>query len=494
VPITVGELLDMPHLRLTMHSGESGLDRTVSWTHTTDLPEPWRWVAGGELLMTNGMSFPKSAAAQENLVRQLVEHGATALAIGEEMYCPPLTRRLAKVSDELGFPVLWIAYPLPFVSISRTVAEATLLEQSQRLIRTERVYRALQRVSADKDGLRALTAGLSRELRCPVLLCERATGGLWSGDPGPDTDVRAAVAAQAGRLRAGVMATRLEDDRRVLTLSLPTHPDAVLVCEPTPDHEPDAILLQHAATVCALGLSQAQLTIEHERRAGAELLVQILDGYLSPTSLDQHLAERALNPRRIVVIAARGEDPDRMRDLHLRLWRTDTPHLTVHRSGLALSVVTIDDVARYLQAVGTDAHVGISDTVGHATRIADSQKEARWALDVAESHATGPVRYSQAVQQLGPRTPDEAKAFVRQVLQAVLDRPAAESAELVDTLARFLEHGRSWQRTAEAMHLHRQTVLYRIRKIEQLTGLDVSETADLATLWVAVTTLRRLQV
>ena len=93
VPITVRELLEMPHLRLSLHSGESGLDRAVSWTHTTDLPEPWRWVAGGEFLMTNGMSMPRTASGQENLVRQLVEHGAAALAVGAEMYSPPLTRR-----------------------------------------------------------------------------------------------------------------------------------------------------------------------------------------------------------------------------------------------------------------------------------------------------------------------------------------------------------------------------------------------------------------
>ena len=175
VPITVGELLEMPHLRLSLHSGESGLDRTVSWTHTTDLPEPWRWVAGGELLMTNGMSMPRTASGQEELLRQLVEHGAAALAIGAEMYAPPLTKRLRSVSDELSFPVLWVAFPMPFVSISRTVAEATLLEQSQRLIRTERIYRALQLVSADKEGLRVSDEGavararLSRhDLRPPV--------------------------------------------------------------------------------------------------------------------------------------------------------------------------------------------------------------------------------------------------------------------------------------------------------------------------------------
>ena len=488
MPITVGELLEMPHLRLSLHSGGSGLDRTVSWTHTTDLPEPWRWVAGGELLMTNGMSMPSTAAGQEELVRQLVEHGAAALAIGAEMYSPALTKRLAKVSDELSFPVLWVAFPMPFISISRTVAEATLLEQSQRLIRTERIYRALQMISADKDGLRVLTGSLSRELDCQVMICERTSGGLWTGDDGPAADVQEAVREQRGRLRAGVMARHLDVDKRVLMTTLPTHADALLVCLPRPDAEPDAILLQHAATVCALGISQARLTIEHERRTGAELLVQILDGHIPPEATRQHFLERGLDPATRVAVAARGEDEASLRELHVQLWRSDTPHLTVHRSGLALSIVGSEQrsLDRYIEAAGREARIGISDPVGSTSRIGEAEKEARWALDIAEKRSVAQVRYAEAVPDLGPRTPDEADAFVRRVLQPVLNRPDAESRELLATLSSFLEHDRSWQRTAKALHVHRQTVLYRIRKVEQLTGLNVSRTMDLATLWVAL--------
>ncbi|MEP6816227.1 MAG: PucR family transcriptional regulator [Marmoricola sp.] len=493
VPISVSELLEMPHLRLTLHSGESGLDRAVSWTHTTDLPEPWHWVAGGELLMTNGMSMPRSAAGQEELVRQLVEHGATALAIGAEMYAPPLTKRLGKVSDELSFPVLWVAFPMPFVSISRTVAEATLLEQSQRLIRTERIYRALQLVSADKDGLRVLTGALSRELDCPVMICERESGGLWAGDGELEADVRAAVKEQRGRLRAGVMASNLNEDRRVLMTTLPTHADALLVCLPRPDTEPDAILLQHAATVCALGISQARLTIEHERRAGAEMLVQILDGSLSPAAIKERFVERGIDVATAVIVAARGKDEDNLRELHLQLWRSDTPHLTVHRTGLALSVVgsQSQSLDSYVRAVGHEARIGISDELGSAARIGQAEKEARWALDAAEERSMAHVRYAEAVPDLGPRTPEEADAFVRRVLQGVLSRSESESAELMTTLSTFLDHDRSWQRAAQVLHVHRQTVLYRIRKVEQLTGLRVSRTADLATLWVALRSWER---
>ena len=132
------------------------------------------------------------------------------------------------------------------------------------------------------------------------------------------------------------MASNLSEDRRVLMTTLPTHADALLVCLPRHDTEPDAILLQHAATVCALGLSQARLTIEHERRAGAELLVQILDGYLPPATIEERLVEHGIDPATAVVVAARGSDEERLRQVHVQLWRTDTPHLTLHRTGLAL--------------------------------------------------------------------------------------------------------------------------------------------------------------
>ena len=476
----------MPHLRLSLHSGESGLDSAVSWTHTTDLPEPWRWVAGGELLMTNGMSMPRTAAGQEELVRQLVDNGATALAIGAEMYAPPLTKRMGAVSDELGFPVLWVAFPMPFVSISRTVAEATLLEQSQRLIRTERIYRALQLISADKEGLRVLTAGLSRELDCPVFICERDSGGLWIGDDLLEPPVREAVREQRGRLRAGVMASSLDGNRRALMTTLPTHADALLVCLPQPHSEPDAILLQHAATVCALGISQARLTIEHERRAGAELLVQILDGYLAADTIQARLAERGIDDASAWVVAARGKDEDSLLEMHVQLWRGDIPHLTVHRTGLALSILGAESLDRYLDAAGSDTQIGISDALDGAGRIAEAEKEARWALDAAIERSVAQVRYAEAVPELGPRTPEEADSFIRRVLQGVLSRPAPERDELLGTLSSFLHHERSWQRTADSMHLHRQTVLYRIRKVEQLLGLSVSDTGDLATLWIAM--------
>src|SRR5438874_1659628 len=52
--ITVRELLQLPHLQVSLIVGEAGIDREVSWVHTSDLPNPWEWHGSGELLLTNG--------------------------------------------------------------------------------------------------------------------------------------------------------------------------------------------------------------------------------------------------------------------------------------------------------------------------------------------------------------------------------------------------------------------------------------------------------
>jgi purine catabolism regulator len=60
--ITVQELLDTQSLKLTALAGLSGLMRTITWAHAVDLPDPWGWIAAGNLVMTTGAGVPRNAS------------------------------------------------------------------------------------------------------------------------------------------------------------------------------------------------------------------------------------------------------------------------------------------------------------------------------------------------------------------------------------------------------------------------------------------------
>ena len=111
---TVRDLLDTPHLRLTLKGGAAGLDKPVTWAQTSDLEEPWCYLAGGELLMKNGQTLPEAAHDQAALIRGLAEYGMCGMVIGLDAATPKLTAEAVTLADRLGFPIMVAPYSVGF--------------------------------------------------------------------------------------------------------------------------------------------------------------------------------------------------------------------------------------------------------------------------------------------------------------------------------------------------------------------------------------------
>ena len=58
--------------------------------------------------------------------------------------------------------------------------------------------------------------------------------------------------------------------------------------------------------------------------------------------------------------------------------------------------------------------------------------------------------------------------------------------ELLRSLEAFVEHNGQWERAARELFCHRHTLRYRIRRIEQLTGRDLSSARDRIEFWLAL--------
>lgn len=77
--------------------------------------------------------------------------------------------------------------------------------------------------------------------------------------------------------------------------------------------------------------------------------------------------------------------------------------------------------------------------------------------------------------------------FADEVLGALISYDAAHGGELVATLSVYLRNQSSPKQTARALRVHPNTVAYRARRIESITGLDLSEADDRLLAQVAVT-------
>ena len=132
------------------------------------------------------------------------------------------------------------------------------------------------------------------------------------------------------------------------------------------------------------------------------------------------------------------------------------------------------------------ARAGSSERIGTAGRVPDAAQEARWALGVAEAEDRMLVRYGDHTALLLPQSVTEAQALVSRIIGPLIAHDAEHGTAYVDTLRAVLRHNRSWQLAAAELHIHKQTLGYRLRKIEQLTGRGLTRTEHLAERWFAL--------
>ncbi|MFE5372645.1 PucR family transcriptional regulator [Streptomyces mirabilis] len=137
-------------------------------------------------------------------------------------------------------------------------------------------------------------------------------------------------------------------------------------------------------------------------------------------------------------------------------------------------------------------HGGIGSAADGPQDLNGALSEARYAL--ASARATVPDSSSvvdssslTGLDTLLTGIPAEVRtAHSSTVLGPLLDTRNASAAALLKTLETFLAHNGSWARTAEVLHLHVNTVHYRIQRIEHFTGRDLSRLYDRLDLWAAL--------
>ncbi|NED96527.1 PucR family transcriptional regulator [Phytoactinopolyspora alkaliphila] len=133
----------------------------------------------------------------------------------------------------------------------------------------------------------------------------------------------------------------------------------------------------------------------------------------------------------------------------------------------------------YAEHAGPAAHelvVGVGGARPDLAQAGESWREARLAARVGavvpalRPVASWPTLGIYRMLACGSRT-ELAEALMEPAVLRLVEHPDPELRKTVET---YLEYGGDVQRTAATLNVHRQTVYYRLRRIEQLTGMDLS--------------------
>ncbi|KIF69431.1 transcriptional regulator, PucR family protein [Streptomyces sp. AcH 505] len=499
----VTDLLQLEALDLAVLWAEDDLlAREISGVTATDLADPSRFLQQGEIVLSGLVWWQDgdSRAKADRFVTALRTAGAPALLAGEETH-GAVPDALVESCRAHGLALLAVPAHTSF----RAITDAVYLRQWGDLSRRQddhyalpgNVRTELSRLLAASAPLDALLDQALAHLGGPACSVVSATGRTVAVAASAAADARAAGPAGTGA-RTGLRVDAESSAYDAWYLRLPGGADQV----------PPRVLYEIADVVARHRQGRAGRDAVVRRRA-TELLAAI---DATPAAGSDCDGESLVTPLRAcglpeqgpyrVISAVVGQRPDDATAAltealrHLPGVRFAVGQLpdggaaaVLHEPGAGEpdAVRRLADLWPALHACAPSRalYAGAGDPAATAADLHGSLVQARYALSAARlvRPSVEPDAAARLVTMadltsldalLAGIPADVRAVFSARTLGPLADESRAAHRVLLETLEAFLAHNASWARTAEAMHLHVNTVHYRVQRIEFLTGRDLS--------------------
>jgi purine catabolism regulator len=500
--LTVRDILAVPGLALRLVAGSGGVDRPVRWVHISELEDPTPWLKGGELLLTTGSGVGATPARQRAYVKRLADAGLAGLGFGVGFSHPKLPRALVTGAEQAGFPLFEVPYPVPFIAITEAVFTRLLAEQYDALQRAVESEHALTRAVMEGGGVEGIAASLAHVIGGWALLLD------LHGIP-------LAATSQAARQRSQRVWQELQGSRPEgagFSLTLvdrghtvwiqPVGPQSrveafLAVGKPGALSQSDRIVSGHALSLFAIELAKERAVAEAERRLQGDFFGALAEGTLPAAELGRGLARFGFErDARLVILCLEGGGPgDLAYAAEDHLSRAGGAYL-ISRNDAGIHVLLPADPDRDLERLrkgvadrlGADVFLGAGGVVTPG-EVGRSLREARYALRVCRLEGWGSAGFEDLGTYrllLSMSDPDALRAFADSMLLPLDEYDREHGGELQSSLRAFLQHNARWEAASAELFVHRHTLRYRMRKVEELTGRDLSSSFDRMEFWLAL--------
>ncbi|MDH6124829.1 helix-turn-helix domain-containing protein [Kitasatospora sp. GP82] len=373
------------------------------------------------------------------------------------------------------------------------------------LERTAAGHEALARAAASGRGEEGIVRALHELTGLPALT-EDLFGNLrvWAGPGqpppprGPDLGPREEL-LQRARHQPGAVRDR---DRLIAPIAMAG--DLLgLVALVDPDRragKPDTSALDQAGLVLAPELFHARRLALLEPQLRRDLVDRLISGRATEDmfACAATFGHDLHRPHRVAVLQWPGPaDQAALGDAVARAaarLRLDVL-IGARRETTVVLAVGLDSGDALYRAVSDDLNtragaIGVGGRCDSPADLPHSYDEAARALTVRrrshDPHGSTNFEELGLYRMMGTGDGErEADRFVHEWLGALLDYDARHHTDLVTTLSRYLESGGSYDATSEILLIHRSTVRYRLQRIREITGHDLSDVEARLNLHVA---------
>ncbi|MCT2546078.1 PucR family transcriptional regulator [Streptomyces atratus] len=514
MPLTLASLVQHSALKLTVRAGADRLDAPVRWAHASELTDPVPYMEGGEFLLVTATNLDaENPEAMRRYVRRLAGAGVVGLGFAVGVNYDELPQALIDAAEEAKLPLLEVPRRTPFIAIAKAVSSAIAEEQYRAVTAGFEMQRELTRAALAGDGPGELLTRLAAHLDGWAALYD-AAGQVVAAAPEWAARRAARLTPDVERLRDRPAPASIvvgDTDDRVELQSLGTGRrgrGALAVGTGAALGTADRYAVHSAVALLTLITARSRSLQGAEQRLGAAVLRMLLAGQPDHARAVAGDLYGGLLDAPFRLLIAEGSDPAAPASLgeamEAAALRTGETLLTVPEGdrlvvlaadgGAAVAACTAHAEAQEARAPaeGTKPEedqvvVGLSAPAGPIA-VSAAYKQAEQALSVARRRGRALVEHEElAAGSVLPLLADDAvRAFADGMLRALHEHDAKGRGDLVASLRAWLAHHGQWDAAAADLGVHRHTLRYRMRRVEEILGRSLDDPDVRMELWLAL--------
>ncbi len=496
----------------TLVAGAEGLERRITWSSSMRARLPaFDSIQGGELALLTFAKLRRLNETLPHLLTSLHKEGVAAVAVAAQSL-EVLGTEAISLANHLHLPLLLLPPLAPIEEIEREVIAFVVSFRDEIERKATGVSQQLMQLSIQGVGI----AGV-----CESLAISR---GKWVVMQDAEQHIRFQAAPPA--VKTLLLTDPLTDEflrshglARVVEPILIRHEIVgylSLIGEENAFDYSERLVLNHVTPIFAIEFARERERSEVESRYHVEAFMNVLQGqYQQPEEIlarVRHLGYDLTGPQIVVLFEAASTEEDatlvqwarRVREEMLRVWPTcwlmsDAQRVTVlvpvtslieeERQGETEEeqtlVARIERFSTRLQQNRGNVPLplfscGIGRLATHVQGIPQSFREAQRAVEIGRRlfgegkiHSFARLGIYRLLFYLDGQS--ELTTFYQEMLGPLLDYDARHDGTYIKTLECYFQYNGNLSQTARTMHFHRNSLIYRLERIEEILGRSLED-------------------
>jgi PucR family transcriptional regulator, purine catabolism regulatory protein len=495
-------------------AGGEGLDRRVTWATRMRARLPaFESVRGGELALLALSQLRRLDETLPHLLASLHKEGVAAIAIAAASL-QSLEKETLALADQLHLPLILLPLTTSLEEIEREVITFIVSFRGEIERKATEISHQLMQLSVQGAGLQGICEHIALT-RNKWVIVQDAYQELRCQAAPPGSDARALPSLQTDE-------DLLHKGLRRITVPIQIRHEEVgylsLIGRDTDFDYLERLILSQVTPILALEFARERERSEVESRYSAEALMDVLQGNYQQS--DEILARARLLgydllvPQIVTTFEIAQNEPEystsspqaqwskRVRDELQRIWPACWVSFEARRvlALLPTNESNGEDESEFEKIIFTRLDrvqarlrqgktgngdlpiftAGIGRIAKDIQQIPQSYREAQQALDIGRRlfgegnvHSFARLGIYRLLFHLYGH--EELSDFYQETLGALLESDRHSNSALIETLESFFLCNGNLSETARTMHLHRNSLLYRLGRIEELLGRSLED-------------------